>query len=120
MGGCGATVLVVDDDTSLRLLCRINLELDGHAVFEAANLGAARAVLAAERVDVVLLDVHVGGDDGLELARAIRTEEARPAVALMTGSAVVDSAQRATVDAVIAKPFSLAELSSTVRTLAEP
>ena len=35
------TVLIVDDDASLRLLCRINLELDGYNVLEAPNVTAA-------------------------------------------------------------------------------
>ena len=42
-GGTSRTVLVVDDERSLRLLCRVNLELDGHRVLEAATLAEARA-----------------------------------------------------------------------------
>ena len=47
MGGTAAqTVLVVDDDDSLRLLCRVNLELDGYRVLEAGSLAEAREALA--------------------------------------------------------------------------
>jgi len=58
------TVLVVDDDAAIRFLCRVNLELDGWAVHEAAAIEQARATLAATLVDIVLLDVHVGVGDG--------------------------------------------------------
>ena len=54
------TVLVVDDDASIRFLCRVNLELDGWTVREAATLADARAELSHGGVAVVLLDVHVG------------------------------------------------------------
>ena len=55
------TVLVVDDERSLRLLCRVNLELDGHIVHEAGTLAEARELIDKESLDVILLDVHVGG-----------------------------------------------------------
>ena len=42
-----ARVLVVDDEPSIRLLCRVNLELDGHVVLEAETLAAARKTVEA-------------------------------------------------------------------------
>src|SRR5688572_24424720 len=60
-------VLVVDDEQSLRLLCRVNLELEGHRVREAASLAEARQEIERAIPDVILLDIHVGADDGLEL-----------------------------------------------------
>ena len=58
-------MLVVDDDPSLRLLCRVNLELEGYAVIEAETLDAAERALDDGVVDVVLLDVHLGNEEGL-------------------------------------------------------
>jgi len=46
------TVLVVDDEPSLRLVCRVNLELDGYRVLEAPNVAEAEQMLLAESVDV--------------------------------------------------------------------
>ena len=54
------TVLVVDDAQAIRLLCRVNLELDGHRVLEAGTIGAAREAARRLEVSLVLLDVHVG------------------------------------------------------------
>jgi DNA-binding response OmpR family regulator len=108
------TVLVVDDDPSMRMLCRVNLELDGYRVLEAATVEAARSALGDEDVDVVLLDIHVGTGSGFELLESIRSER----VALFTGSIEVDAEERARVDEVLTKPFTLAELSETVGRLA--
>ena len=48
------TVLVVDDEPALRLLCRVNLELEGHRVLEASTLTEARELIATEAPDVSL------------------------------------------------------------------
>ena len=75
MGGAAAhTVLVVDDDDSLRMLCRVNLELEGYRVLEAGTTEAAAETLASEPVNAVLLDVHVGEADGV-VPKPFRLEE---------------------------------------------
>ena len=107
-----ATVLVVDDDPSLRLLCRVNLELEGYRVVEAGGVDEAQAALDLESVDAILLDVHLGSQDGLALLPAI-AERGHP-VALLTGSPVAHLPDDATV---IGKPFSIDDLSDTVRRL---
>jgi DNA-binding response OmpR family regulator len=107
--------LVVDDDAALRMLCRVNLELEGFAVREAATVAEAEAAVDAERPDVVLLDVHLGGDQTHDLLARLRSEGIP--VALVTGS--VDIADyRDAADAVIAKPFNPEELVETARRLA--
>ena len=114
MGGAGHTVLVVDDDDSLRMLCRLNLELEGYRVLEAPTVERAERLLREEEVDVVLLDVHVGTGDGFKVLGEIRGER----VALFTGSFDVNEEHAAAVDAVLRKPFTLTELSETVGRLA--
>jgi DNA-binding NtrC family response regulator len=114
-----ATVLVVDDDASLRLLCRVNLELEGYRVLEARSTAEAEGELAAGAVDLVLLDVHVGADDGLALLRSLRERRFGSPVILFTGSAKLDAATRAEADGVVPKPFRLEELLDEVRRLVE-
>jgi len=111
------TVLVVDDEPSLRLLCRVNLELDGYHVLEARNVAEAEETLLAEPVDVVLLDVHVGPESGLQLMRRLRERGTAPPVVLVTGTAQLDAETRAEADDVVAKPFRLEELLGVVRRL---
>jgi DNA-binding response OmpR family regulator len=110
-------VLVVDDESSLRLLCRVNLELEGYHVREAGSLAAARAEIEREPPDLVLLDVHVGADDGLELLDTIEALELPVRVVLLSGTSEVGPALRARVDGVLGKPFELESLAAAVRSL---
>ena len=115
MGGPAATVLVVDDDVSLRLLCRVNLELDGFLVREASTIAEAEAAVAEDRPDVVLLDVHLQKDDSRGLLEWLRA--AGIPVAIVTGSADLDE-YRDIADALIGKPFEPQTLVETARRLA--
>lgn len=110
-----ARALVVDDDAALRLLCRVNLELEGFAVREAATVAEAEAALAAERPDVVLLDVHLGGEQTHDLLARIRADGIP--VALVTGSVDMND-YRDSADAMLAKPFVPQMLVETARRLA--
>jgi DNA-binding NtrC family response regulator len=112
------TVLVVDDDASIRFLCRVNLELEGWAVREAETLEQAREQLADGSVDVVLLDVHVGSASGVGFLEEIRGDYPRLPVAMLTGSVGSPTLEGANPDAVISKPFRLEQLTGTVRDLA--
>jgi DNA-binding response OmpR family regulator len=108
-------VLVVDDEPAIRLLCRVNLELAGYEVLEAATIGQAQARLADGNIDVVLLDMHVGHERGDTLLRELK-ERGTP-VAAVTGSTDVDTLN-GIADAVLSKPFTIDDLESTVARLA--
>ena len=110
MGSSRHTVLVVDDDDSMRMLCRVNLDLAGYRVLEAPTVEEAAEALRGDRVDVVLLDVHVGSGDGFTVLDEVTTER----VVLFTGSLEVTSVHRDRVDAVLNKPFTIDELHGTV------
>jgi two-component system response regulator SaeR len=112
------TVLVVDDEPSILLLCRVNLELEGFTVLEATSIQAARELLAAERVDVLLVDVHVGNADGRDLVRELREAGGETRCALLTGTVQLGPEERGGADGVIEKPFSLDVLLATVKRLA--
>jgi DNA-binding NtrC family response regulator len=110
-------VLVVDDDASIRLLCRINLELEGWTVREAATLAEARDQLLDGAVAVTLLDVHVGAESGVDFLDELRRHHPGMPVAMLTGSVGTPTVDEADADAVVTKPFTLDQLSETVRTL---
>jgi DNA-binding NtrC family response regulator len=111
-------VLVVDDDRSIRLLCRINLELDGWEVREAASIADARDGLAAGDIRVVLLDVHLRDGSGIEFLEEIRRDHPEARVALLTGTVGAPTLEGVVPDAVIPKPFTLDQLVGTMRDLA--
>jgi CheY-like chemotaxis protein len=101
-------VLVVDDDPSIRLLCRVNLELEGHRVLEAASLEEALAQLG--EADRVLLDLHMHGLCGRQLLDPIRAARPDIPVVLLTGAAEVPADLRAEVEGVLGKPFTIEAL----------
>jgi len=107
-------VLIVEDDDSLRLLCRINLELEGYRIAEARSIAEAEDVLASDAVALVLLDVHVGADDGIELMRSLRRRGHPAPVVIFSGSAQIDAATSAEADDVVPKPFQLEKLLGVV------
>ena len=117
MGAPQRTVLVVDDDPAIRLLCRVNLELDGHSVTEAGTLDDAREAMVEDTFDLVILDVHVAGGDGRDLLAELRRSKPELPVALLTGSADRRELVRTGADALIPKPFTLEELRGTVEQL---
>ena len=115
VGSSSRTVLVVDDDASIRLLCRLNLEHEGWQVYEAGTLQQARTELDANDIGVVLLDVHVGTGSGLDFLSELRRERPQLKVILLTGS---EGVRGTASDGVISKPFTLEQLTSTVANLA--
>jgi len=113
-----ARILVVDDEPSIRLLCRINFELEGHEVLEAHSLATAREALEEQEIDVVVLDVHLRGERSDELVAECRAQQPPIPVVLVTGSVDPAHPDLHRADAVLPKPFELDQLLSTVRRLA--
>lgn len=118
MGGpAAATVLVVEDDPALRMLCRVNLELEEYRVLEAPTIAHAEELLRTELIDVVLLDLHVGDRHGTELLPLLREDFPNTGICLLSGTSEVDPPKIWDIE-FIRKPFDLDVLSRTVRTLA--
>jgi DNA-binding NtrC family response regulator len=108
----GASILLVEDDAALRMVCRVNLELEGFRVREAAGVEEARAAVAEERPALVFLDVHLGAFASDELLDELRT--AGLPVVLVSGTIdVADYEGRAS--AVMPKPFDPDELIEAAR-----
>lgn len=110
-----ASVLVVDDDSGLRTLSRIVLQLEGFDVQEAASLREAEAALAERRFDVVLLDVHLAHERTEELFARLRADGVP--VAAVTGTADLQDV-REWADATLTKPFDPTELVAMTKRLA--
>ena len=106
-------ILVVDDEPAIRLLCRINLELDGYVVREARSLDEARAELAAGPIALALLDMRIGHQRGDELLDELAAHKIP--VVIVTGSAEPDPSWRDRTVAVLGKPFQIEHLLRAVR-----
>jgi CheY-like chemotaxis protein len=85
-------ILVVEDDPWSQHLVREVLELGGHEVAVANNVGEARGCIAG--VDAILLDIHLPGGSGESLLREIRASGATLPVIALTASAMTGDRER--------------------------
>ena len=108
------TVLVVDDEPSLRLLCRVNLEIEGYRVLEAGTVAEATETLGRESIDVVILDMHLGSESGLDVLDEIDAAELGTRVVVLSGTSEISSELRTRADDVLGKPFQLDDLAAAV------
>lgn len=112
-----AHVLVVDDEDGVRTLLRDCLELGGMRVTEARSGSELMAKLASDAPDLVTLDLTLGGEDGLELARAVRARHSVPIVMITGRGDTIDRVVGLELgaDDYIAKPFHVREVLARVR-----
>jgi two-component system, chemotaxis family, chemotaxis protein CheY len=116
-----ATVLVVDDAPRIRLLLRLAVQGRGHRVVEACDGAEGLRMVESERPDLVITDVSMPGQGGLEVCRLIRADAAHahvPVVILTAGTHVSEmDARAAGASAYLTKPFSPAALLDVVSAL---
>jgi putative two-component system response regulator len=85
----GASVLVVEDDPQVQALIRLLVEGRGDRCWVAGDLATARRILGNEEVQLVLCDVELRGESGLDLVRWVQVED--PAIAVVMVTAVDDA-----------------------------
>ena len=113
-------VLVVDDDDRLREYLRVNLEMDGYSVREAANAEEGLAALDEEPPDLILLDVMMPEVDGFEMLRRVQERHGVGAIPVIMFSGKVDEAAAAAergAQAFIGKPFDPQQLIDATKQL---
>lgn len=111
-------VLVLDDEPSIRLLCRVVLELEGFEIVEASSVREAREAVAAGGVAVVVVDLNLRGERSVDLIAECHACEPRIPVVLVTGSVELGGEGTPEADAVLGKPFETEDLVAAVRALA--
>ncbi|MBM3587638.1 MAG: response regulator [Alphaproteobacteria bacterium] len=115
-----AHILVVDDDARLRALLQRFLTEQGFRVSTAENAAAARAALANMAFDLLVLDVMMPGETGLELTAALRAEGHEVPILMLTARGAPDdriAGLEQGVDDYLAKPFDPRELALRIRTI---
>jgi len=115
-------VLVVDDDAGIRESAVMALRKVGHRTIEAGDAESAMQLLREHRVDVVVSDIYMPGDDGITLLKAITERRDAPRVILITARGTIETtalAQRIGAFDYLAKPFDLAELIDRVAAAAK-
>jgi two-component system response regulator RegX3 len=111
------TILVVEDEPTLRETLAEALEADGFRTVQAGDGRLALERFHAERPDLVLLDLMLPELSGLEVTRRIRAESTVPIVMLTARDAEVDKVVGLELgaDDYVTKPFSSRELSARIR-----
>ena len=120
-------ILALDDDPVNMSLIRAIVSrasdpaIQGATMHEATTLAAARAVLAREPIDILLLDVHLPDGLGLDLATDLRRDEVDIKIVALTASVLPADQQAALAagcDAFLAKPYPAAALVAAIGELA--
>jgi DNA-binding response OmpR family regulator len=113
----GAHILVVDDEAKVRTLLRRALEGDGFTVSEAKDGAEARGCLERSSITLITLDLNLGKENGLDLAREIRAERNIPIIMLTGKGDAIDRivGLELGADDYLAKPFELRELLARIR-----
>jgi two-component system response regulator AtoC len=114
----GNTVLVIDDEASMRHMLRLVLEKEGYRVFEAAGGDEALSLLAKEDITIILCDIRMPGMDGLAFLRAVRDRNIDGTIIMMSAYGTVDTAiecLKAGAYDYISKPFKPDEVKLTLR-----
>jgi len=112
------TVLVADDDASIRSLLKQLLTAEGYIVLEAATGGEVVAQVKATRPDLVIMDVRMPELDGIEALQRVKTVSPNTAVLMMTAfgtsNAAINAMELGAFD-YVTKPFELDKISHTVK-----
>jgi DNA-binding NtrC family response regulator len=117
-----ASVLIVDDEAAARYGMRRALEKEGYRIHEAETTSKANEILSSERINVVLLDVRLAAESGLDYLPTVVSHTDAPSVIIITAH----GSERIAVDAIkkgafdyLAKPFDVEELRIQVRNAVE-
>lgn len=112
-------ILVVDDEASVRRLLRACFEPEGFRVSEAETGQDVHDLLTRETVDLITLDLNLGGEDGLMIAREIKTKADVPIIMVTGKSDTIDAVVGLELgaDDYITKPFHVREVLARVKTV---
>lgn len=112
-------LLVVDDDREIRNLLIEYLELSGYRVTVVAEGKAMRRVLESHRIDLVILDLMLPGEDGLSLCRDLRNRSNLPVLMLTARGTEIDRivGLEMGADDYLAKPFNPRELLARIKSI---
>jgi DNA-binding response OmpR family regulator len=111
------SILAVDDEPELLSMLADYLSARGFRVQTAANTRDARTILGGSKIDLVLLDITLPGEDGLSLARHLREHHGPPVILVTALGTVLDRIVGLEVgaDDYVTKPFEMRELLARIK-----
>ena len=119
-----ARILIVDDEATFRTVAAAALTKNGHSIIEAEDGRTGLALLATHPIDLIITDVLMPEQDGLELITKVRETGNRVPIIAITGhptkaALYLKLAKAMGAERVLAKPFGIADLLGTIRELLE-
>ncbi|MEZ5523511.1 MAG: phosphate regulon transcriptional regulator PhoB [Pseudomonadales bacterium] len=116
------TILIVDDEDSIRDMISMSLELNGYQCLHAGTALEAHTTITEQRPDLILLDWMMPGISGIELARRLRRDNATKNIPIIMITAKGEESNKiegfdSGADDYITKPFSTKELTARIKAL---
>jgi DNA-binding response OmpR family regulator len=115
--GAPPTILAVDDEPELLAMLSDYLSSRGFHVLTAGNTRDARSILRSAKVELVLLDITMPGEDGLSLARHLREHRGPPVILVTALGTILDKivGLEMGADDYVTKPFEMRELLARIK-----
>ncbi len=121
MGCTMAKIILVEDEEALRRSMRRRLEVERHVILETQSVPVALSLVAEHEPDLVITDINLGQENGIDLVHQLRDQNYRGGVIVITAYGTIDNAVNAVksgADEFLQKPVGLEELFlAVVRTL---
>ncbi|MFP4522675.1 MAG: response regulator transcription factor [Fibrobacterota bacterium] len=117
-------ILLVDDESGIRKILRIFLELEGFTVFEASNAAETYKIMEKESPAAVILDVILFGTTGFEICEKIKSGKKGKEVTVIMFTALnqehdIEEGKRVKADVYLTKPLNPKEVVETVKKVLE-
>lgn len=113
----GNRILIIDDEASIRLLLKLNLESQGFHVDEARNAKSGLERAVSEHPHLILLDLTLPDGNGIDVLKSLRQWTTIPVIVLTVSDSEISKVQllEAGADDYVTKPFGIAELAARIK-----
>jgi DNA-binding response OmpR family regulator len=113
-------ILIVEDDERIVSFMKRGLEAEGFAVDTASETSQAYDLINVRTYDLIIIDIFLGPDDGLDLCQALRLRRVESPILIMTAKGTPETekaSKKAGANAYLAKPFAFEDLVATIARL---
>ena len=116
-------ILIAEDDERIVRFMKRGLEAEAYEVDFASEMAQALALTETFTYDIIILDIFIGSDDGMDICRVLRQRSVRTPIVIMTAkdsTVTRQSSKDAGADAYLPKPFPFDDLLATIMRLHKP
>lgn len=113
-------ILIVEDDERIVSFMKRGLEAEDFDIAIASGKAQTLALTTAQAYDIIILDIFLGPDDGLEICQTLRQQHVRSPILIITAKGTTEiqkASEAAGADAYLPKPFAFEDLVATITRL---